>query len=202
MLTQNLSDYWEKLYTTGKDYWDLGKATPALLSFFKDARCPAEGRVLVPGAGRGWDAKAWADRGHETVAVDFAPTAVDALDSLSRKIANLTCVDRDLFELTPAKYGKFDVIYEYCCFSAIHPGRRDEYFEIWQKMLKDDGLIIALFSPLCDDDTMVGPPHATSEGELMARMDGVFEIQDQIPVANSVPSRKGKEAFWLLRKAK
>ena len=184
MLTQNLSDYWEKLYTTGKDYWDLGKATPALLSFFKDARCPAEGR------------------GHETVAVDFAPTAVDALDSLSRKIANLTCVDRDLFELTPAKYGKFDVIYEYCCFSAIHPGRRDEYFEIWQKMLTDDGLIIALFSPLCDDDTMVGPPHATSEGELMARMDGVFEIQDQIPVANSVPSRKGKEAIWLLRKAK
>ena len=34
MLTQNLPEFWENLYIEHKDYWNLGKATPALLDFF------------------------------------------------------------------------------------------------------------------------------------------------------------------------
>jgi cyclopropane fatty-acyl-phospholipid synthase-like methyltransferase len=200
MLTQNLPDFWEKLYSEDKDIWDLGQATPALKEFFKDANCPATGRVLVPGAGRGYDALAWATRGHETVAVDFCPTAVDALDSIDRKTPNFTAVDLDLFELNPKAYGEFDIIYEYGCFSALHPGRRDEYFEIWYKMLKDDGLIISLFYPINNGNTMQGPPHSTTEGELMARLGGIFDIVTKVPAKKSVKEREGQEEFWLLKK--
>jgi SAM-dependent methyltransferase len=202
MLTQNLSDFWEKLYNNGDDSWDLGKTTPALETFFKNPLCPKKGRVLVPGAGRGWDAKAWALKGHETVAVDFSPTAVDSLDSLSRQLPNFTALDLDLFELDPEKHGKFDIIYEYHCFSSIHPGRRDEYFEVWQRMLKDNGLIIAFLYPICFENPMEGPPHATSEGELIARLEGVFDIEKQIDIKNSAAGRSGLEQIWLLRKAK
>lgn len=202
MLTQNLPDYWERLYNNGDDTWDLGKTTPALEAFFKDSQCPAKGRVLVPGAGRGWDAKAWSQRGHDTVAVDFSATAVDSLDSLTRQLPNFTALDLDLFELDPTKHGKFDIIYEYRCFSSIHPGRRDEYFEVWQRMLKEDGLIIAFLYPLCFDNPMEGPPHSTSEGELMARIDGIFDLEAQIDITNSAEGREGLEKIWLLRKAK
>lgn len=204
MLTQNLPDFWENLYSEGKDYWNLKGATPALKEFFKHKSCPAQGNVLVPGAGRGFDAEAWALRGHDVLAVDFCPTAVDALDSLSRKHKNLKALDLDLFELSPkdAKKGgqQFDIIYEYCCFSAIHPGRRDECFEVWYKMLKDDGVVIAFFYPLMMGNTMQGPPHCTTEGELMARLGGIFDIAEKIKPNKSVDPRKGKEEIWLLKK--
>ena len=64
MLTQNLPEFWDNLYAEGKDYWNFKKATPALLEFFKHPSCPAEGSVLIPGAGFGYDAEAWALRGH------------------------------------------------------------------------------------------------------------------------------------------
>lgn len=205
MLTQNLPEFWENLYSERKDYWNLKKATPALLEFFEDPRCPKEGSVLVPGAGYGYDAEAWANRGHDVLAVDFAPTAVDELDRLSRKHENFKSLNLDLFELSPKDPKKggqeFDVIYDYCTFTGIHPGRRDECLEVWQKMLKDDGVVIAFFFPFLNGSTLQGPPHPTSEGELMARLGGIFDIADRIPAKNSIPSRKGKEEIWLLKKA-
>ncbi len=202
MLTQNLPEYWESLYQTKKDLWDLGKVNPVLQEFFKHALCPKKGRVLVPGAGRGLDAAAWAQRGHETLAVDFAQTAVGALSALAEKHPKLSVLNIDLFELSPKSTEPFDIIYEYGCFSAIHPGRRDEYFEVWDKMLRPNGVVIAIFYPLIRSTSLDGPPHPTSEGELMARLDGVLEIEERIPPKKSVPERAGKEEIWLLRKAK
>ena len=204
MLTQNLPEFWDNLYVEGKDYWNFKKATPALLEFFKHPSCPATGSVLIPGAGFGYDAEAWAERGHEVLAVDFAPTAVDELDHLSRKHKNLHSLDLDLFSLSPkdAKRGGqlFDIVYDYGAFSAIHPGRRDEFFEVCYKMLKDDGLFICLMCPLMNGKTLQGPPHCTSEGELMARLGGVFDVVERIPAVNSIPGREGKEEFWLMKK--
>jgi SAM-dependent methyltransferase len=200
MLTQNLPDFWENKYSNDEANWDLGKTTPALENFFNHELCPKEGRVLVLGAGRGYDAEAWALKGYETVAVDFCPTAVDALESLSRKHENLTAVDSDLFEIDPKKLGEFDIIYEYTCFSAIHPGRRDEYFEVWYKMLKDDGVVASLFFPISMDSPNQGPPHPTSEGELMARLDGIFDIENKITPEGSIAEREGLEQFWMLKK--
>ncbi len=202
MLTQNLPEYWETLYQGKKDTWDLGKANPALLEFFKNTLCPKKGRVLVPGAGRGWDAVAWAQRGHETLAVDYAQTAVGVLSASAEKHPKLSVLNIDLFELSPKSTEPFDIIYEYGCFSAIHPGRRDEYFEVWDKMLRPGGLVIAIFYPLIQSTSLGGPPHPTSEGELMARLDGVLEVEERIKPKKSAPERMGKEEIWLLRKAR
>ena len=34
----------------------------------------------------------------------------------------------------------------------------------------------------------------------MARLDGIFDIAERVPVNDSIPSRKGKEEIWLLKK--
>lgn len=202
MLTQNLPEYWETLYKDKKDSWDLGNVSPILLEFFKHPSCPKTGRVLVPGAGRGYDAAAWADRGHETVAVDFSSTAFSILSTLAEKHRKLSVLNIDLFELTPKSTDPFEVIYEYCCFNSIHPGRRDEYFEVWDKMLTPNGIVIAAFFPLIKSTSLDGPPHPTSEGELMARLDGVFDVAEKIMPKKSVKERAGKEEIWILKKAK
>ncbi|MFC1585599.1 methyltransferase domain-containing protein, partial [Fibrobacterota bacterium] len=198
MLTQNLPEYWENLYQTGQDKWSLNKPTPPLLDFLSHAHCPKEGRVLVPGAGRGHDSAEWAKRGYETIAVDFAQTAFESLCEFAEMKPKLSVLKLDLFDLTPKSTESFDIVYEYTCFSSIHPGRRDEYFEIWHKMLKPDGVVIALFYPLISNTNLEGPPHPTSEGELMARLDGVFKIVEKIPAKNSVKERMDQEEFWIL----
>jgi cyclopropane fatty-acyl-phospholipid synthase-like methyltransferase len=202
MLTQNLPEYWEDLYKAKKDVWDLGKASPILEEFFKHASCPKTGRVLVPGAGRGYDAAAWAQRGHETLAVDFSQTAFAALNSLTEKQRKLTVLNIDLFELTPKSTQPFDIIFEYGCFNSVHPGRRDEYFEVWDRMLQPNGIVIAAFYPLIRTTSLDGPPHPTSEGELMARLDGVFDVQEKIIPKKSSKERVGKEEIWILTKPK
>ena len=202
MLTQNLPEYWEDLYKAKKDVWDLGKASPILEEFFKHASCPKTGRVLVPGAGRGYDAAAWAQRGHETLAVDFSQTAFAALNSLTEKQRKLTVLNIDLFELTPKSTQPFDIIFEYGCFNSVHPGRRDEYFEVWDRMLQPNGIVIAAFYPLIRTTSLDGPPHPTSEGELMARLDGVFDVEEKIVPKKSLKERVGKEEIWILKKPK
>ncbi len=200
MLTQNLPEYWEKMYQDKKDDWDQGKVSPPLLEFFKHPSCPSSGRVLVPGAGRGYDATAWTKKGHETLAVDFSQTAFQALTTLAEKTPKLSALNIDIFDLSPKSTEPVDIIYEYCCFNAIHPGRRDEYFEVWDKMLKPDGMIIAIFYPLINSTSLSGPPHPTSEGELLARLDGVFEVTERIAPKKSLKDRVGKEEIWILRK--
>ncbi|GHV12181.1 hypothetical protein AGMMS49938_04220 [Fibrobacterales bacterium] len=204
-LTQNIPQYWENWYAEGKDTWDLGCATPALLEFFKHPSCPKKGSVLVPAAGRGWDAEAWAKRGHSVLAVDFSPTACDCLENLSQRTQNLRMLNLDMFLLSPKnkeKGGeKFDIIYDYCTFAGVHPGRRDEYFEMLLKMLKDDGVVVFFLFPLHEEySDDYNPPHSTTEGELAVRFKGVFKVEKKIKPTKSIKRRAGREEIWLLRK--
>ena len=134
--------------------------------------------------------------------MDFAQTAYESLSEFADKNIKLSALKLDLFDLSPKSTELFDVVYEYTCFSAIHPGRRDEYFEVWHKMLKPDGVIAAVFFPIITETKLEGPPHPTSEGELMARLDGVFEIVDTFIPKSSTSERAGKERVWFLKKGK
>jgi len=204
ILTPHVPQYWENLYVEGKDTWSLGKATPALLDFFESPLCPKNGDVLVPAAGKGWDADAWAKRGHNVLAVDFCPSAVDAMEMLAKKNERLDVLNLDIFSLSPRneKRGgkKFDIIYDYCGFNSIHPGRRDECVEMWMDMIKDDGLIIGFFYPLADKVQDQIPPYGIAENELLARFKGIIEIEQRFTPKKSVKNRIGKEEIWLLRK--
>ncbi|MCL2282264.1 MAG: TPMT family class I SAM-dependent methyltransferase [Fibromonadales bacterium] len=204
-LTPNVPQYWEFLYEKGRDDWDLGEATPALLDFFEHPACPKAGKVLVPAAGKGWDAEAWAKRGHDVVAVDFCSSAFDALEKLSEVNNNLTVLNTDVFLLNPRKAKQFEIIYDYFGFNSVHPGRRDEYVDMWRRMLKDDGFLIGFFCPLCSEKYGEIPPYSISGKELEARFKGIFEIMEKIAPENSAmdragTNRAGREEIWLLRK--
>jgi len=208
-LTPNVPQYWELLYEEGKDEWDLGEATPALLDFFEHPSCPKIGNVLVPAAGRGWDAEAWAKRGYNVVAVDFCSSAFDALEKLSENNINLTALNTDMFLLNQRNKKKcgsqFDIIYDYFGFNSVHPGRRDECIEMWLNMLKNDGLLIGFFCPLGDEKYGEGPPYSISREELEARFNGMLDIKEKIVPKKSAVERSGKdrtgiEEIWLLRK--
>src|SRR5512144_2380362 len=89
---------------------------------------PPRGRVAVPGCGRGHDARFLARHGYAVTGFDFAPAAVRAARTLARlEGAELTVEQRDVFGLAADYPHAFDGVWEYTCYCAIDPQRRDDY---------------------------------------------------------------------------
>jgi hypothetical protein len=121
----NLPSKWEADYEGKTDGWDLGGPTP----IFKRLMAGDEfkpGRLIVPGAGRGHDAREFARHGFEVTAVDFSAHAVGEMRRLASPDAPVEILQSDLFKLPAGLDASFDYVLEYTCFCAIDPKRRGE----------------------------------------------------------------------------
>ena len=182
----HVSSGWEARYQRGDLPWDLGLAPPALVDLL--ASWPAEPlKVLVPGAGTGHDALAWAAAGHVVTAVDIAPSAVQALRNLAAD-ANLSVegVEGDIFDLPQAWRGSFDVIWEQTCYCAILPAQRDDYVRAMAAVLRPAGQYVGLF---WNHGMEGGPPWDVTKNDVVARFEGTFEIESLVDVPVSAGTR-------------
>src|SRR5512146_934317 len=168
-LDVNSPDKWEADYQHKTDGWDLAGPTPALKRLAASGRFQP-GRMLVPCAGRGHDAREFARHGFQVTAVDFSPSAVEALRKLADPAAPIEIVQDDMFELPHDLDGKFEYVLQYTCFCAIDPGRRQDYADLIARLLKPGGIYIDLAFPL--DGRAGGPPFAVSQSEIVHLFEG------------------------------
>ena len=153
-------------------------------------------RVAVPGAGRGHDARLLARRGYRVTAFDFAEAAVaEARRLAAAEAVELTVEPRDVFTLPRDHAGAFDGVWEYTCFCAIDPARRDEYASVLHAILRPGGVLLACFFPLRDGTD--GPPFPVSREEIERVLAGRFTVLEAGPPPRSVERRAGLE--WLVR---
>lgn len=189
--------FWQAKYAEGRTGWDLGEAAPAwerLVSLHG----LAPGRTLVVGAGRGHDAFWFAERGHDVLALDFAPSAVAAIRArAAERGLNLTAREGDLFRLDPAEVGAFDLVVEHTCFCAIEPARRSEYVEAIARVLRPGGWFLGVFFWKLPDG---GPPFRTSEEELRELFAPGFDLLRLEPNPASHPTRAGQEGWAVFRR--
>ena len=153
----NSPSKWETDYTRGTDGWDLGGPTPVFKRLASSGQFKP-GRMMVLGAGRGHDAREFAQRGFQVTAVDFTPYAVHEMQRLAEAHAPVEILQHDLFTLPHELDDSFDYALEYTCFCAIHPKRRSEYTDRVRRLLKPGGVYIDLAFPL--DNHAGGPPFA------------------------------------------
>jgi methyl halide transferase len=190
---------WNERYVEGRTGWDLGGPPPALIRVIRGF--PAPLRVLVPGAGRGHDALAWAEAGHHVTAVDFAPLAVAAAREAAA-VRGLPLVVREADVLTwplPGELaGAFDLVWEQTCFCAIPPDRRPDYARAMEGCLAPGGQLVGLFwahgregGPPFD----VQPDHVRAIFGERAR----FSILRTEDVPDSPPGRSPELLAWLRR---
>ncbi len=97
----NLPEKWEADYRRGTDGWDQGKPTPTFKRLASSNRFQP-GRMLVPGAGRGHDAREFARHGFQVTAVDFTSFAINEMQHLADPHAPVEILQHDIFTL-PAK---------------------------------------------------------------------------------------------------
>ena len=195
---ENIPQFWEDLYQTNYDKWDLKEATPI---FKKLATELPLGRVCIIGCGRGYDAIEFAKKGFQVTAIDFAPSAISSLKNMANLIdVSLESIRKDLSELLPEYHNSFDYVLEQTCFCAIHPSRRKEYEIIVKGILKMGGHLVGLWFPLDKDLAEEGPPYGTSIEEVKSTFDSGWEIIKEEFSEYSIKPRKGREKLVVFKR--
>ncbi len=192
--------FWEDQYARGGDGWEMGGAAPALVDFLESTP-PPRGRVLVPGCGRGHDARYLAARGYSVVGVDFSSAALaDARALARREPLAVEFLERDVFTLArdPALANSFDGVWEYTCFCAIDPARREEYVRAIAGVLREGGWLLACFFPL--RASTAGPPFRVTEADVRRHFTPPFRIERAFRPLRSPRGRQSKEWMVLARK--
>jgi SAM-dependent methyltransferase len=187
-------EFWEGLYASGGDGWELGQPAPPLVDFVERTP-PPRGRVAVLGCGRGHDARFLAARGYAVTGYDFSPAAVRAARALARRDGVTVAFEpRDIFTLGRDAAHAFDGVWEYTCFCAIDPARRDEYVRTVATILRPGGWFLACFFPL--RAVSAGPPFPVSRAEVRRRLGPHFVLERAQPPLRSARGRQGRE--WLV----
>ena len=187
-------DFWEGLYATGNDGWDLGQPSPPLVDVVERTP-PPRGRVAVLGCGRGHDARFLAAHGYDVVGYDFSAAAVTAARALARRDGVTVAFEqRDIFTLGRDADHAFDGVWEYTCYCAIDPARRDEYARTVAAIVRPGGWLLACFFPL--RAVSAGPPFPVSRAEVRRRLAPAFRIERAQPPLRSARGRLGRE--WLV----
>ena len=192
----NASAFWEALYASSQDGWELGEPAPSLVAWLDGGGSFAPGaRVAVPGAGRGHDARLLARRGYVVTGFDFAEVAVAEARRLAERDGVSATFERlDVFALKPDFGHAFDAVWEYTCFCAVDPDRRPEYARVLHDILKPGGSLLACFYPLRDGTD--GPPFPVSRAGIEATLAPYFDILESGPPQASPERRRGLE--WLV----
>ena len=187
----NVSDqeFWNNKYLNNEDGWDLGFVSPALKAYI-DQLADKSIKILIPGAGRSYEAEYLYNEGFKNVfVVDISPFAIAELKKRVPKIPKEQLICKDFFLLE----GQFDLILEQTFFCAISPELRSNYVQQSSELLKKGGKITGLMFnfPLTEN----GPPFGGSIEEYQNLFNTDFTIDLMEESTNSIDKRKGRELF-------
>ena len=194
----NSPQFWQASYRNKQTAWDLGYPTPVFARLAASGSYPP-GKMIVLGAGRGYDARLFARHGFEVLAVDFASDAVVALHQLNDPEHPVQVLQADMFALRGGMNGRFDYVLEYVCFCAIDPARRAEFAALAARLLKPGGLYITLAFPI--GRRSGGPPFVVQPNAIIELFaEHGFSLHHREFPPDSIPSRQKIEELLILRR--
>lgn len=188
---------WQKHYAEDDLRWDLSQVAPPFVRLWEEEKF-GQGKVIVPGCGRGHEVLFLAAKGLQVTGLDYAPGAVDLLSrSLKEKGLQADVLHQDFFELGEDHSSRYDLMLEQAFFCAIHPSKRCAYVEMAGKILKKGALLAGLFYETNEEG---GPPFNTTPADILDHFSDEFHIETLKKTPHSVEKRKDKEWLGLLRK--
>lgn len=147
------------------------------------------GTVFVPLCGKSRDMLWLASQGHRVLGVEISPIAASAFFSengldvepmqearfVRRQIAELTLLEGDFFDLTPAHLDGVTAVYDRASLIALPPPMRERYAAHMAALLPSGTplLLVTLDYPQPEMD---GPPFAVSAAEVAALFAARFDI--------------------------
>lgn len=188
-------DFWEGRYQAGQTGWDIGYPAPALTAYI-DQLPDKNLRILVPGAGRGYEAAYLWQQGFRNLTVlDIAAQPLQAVRAQIPDLPAEQLVQADFFAW---QGGPFDLILEHTFFCALPPALRPNYARAMHRLLAPGGRLAGLLFdfPL----TEAGPPFGGSEAEYRSLFAPFFTLKRLERATNSIAPRAGSELFFIFEK--
>jgi thiopurine S-methyltransferase len=186
-------EFWEKRYREQVTPWDAGRSPPEVQSFI-EGLAPRR-RVLIPGCGSAYEARAFAAAGHDVVAIDFSEAALAAARSV---LGELHAVLRHGDFITADLGAPFDLVYERAFLCALPRRLWPAYAERIAQVLRPGGQLVGFFFW---SEGERGPPFGLHPGELDALLEPAFARVTDAPARESIPVFVGKERWQVWMRA-
>jgi SAM-dependent methyltransferase len=186
-------DFWDTRFRGGVTPWDAA-GVPERLSLFIKALNSGK-RVLIPGCGTGYEVKAFADRGHDVLAIDFSDAAIEAAKAFLGSLASrVRKADFFAFEAKP-----FDLVYERAFLCALPRNLWPQWAARMAELVRPGGELAGFFYI---DDNQKGPPFGIAPHALKALLEKDFVLQEEeaVPADQSIPVFKGKEVWQVWKR--
>lgn len=184
--------FWDTRFRDGVTPWDAGGVPPRLVIWL-EGKPPC--RVLVPGCGTGYEARLFAERGHEVLAIDFSDAAIEAARANLKGWAHLVR-KADFFAL---QEGTFDLVYERAFLCALPRARWPDWGRRMAELVRPGGALAGFFYR---DDNERGPPFGASPQALAKLRGEAFDLEasEPVPAEQSLPVFKGKEIWQVWKR--
>ena len=189
---------WQQRYHEHDTPWDKGRGHPLVLEALSHF---IAGDILVPGCGRGWDARALRDASshHKIIGVDLAPSAITDARLLHGE-NRLLWHQGDFFHRDDdARFSAVRNVWEHTCLCALPPAMRTDYAERIASLLPYGGMLCGVFFTHLEDEGD-GPPWNTPPAELIALYEPWFEVIHHERAAQSFPGREQEESFLVFQR--
>ena len=186
-------DFWDTRYRGGVTPWDASGVPPQLAAWLETQRPSL--KVLVPGCGAAYEVRAFAERGHDVLAIDFADAAIEAARRELGKLANRVR-KADFFAL---EEGKFDLVYERAFLCALPRSIWPRWAARVAELVRPGGELAGFFY---FDDNERGPPFGVAPHALKAFLDESFHLVEEleIPASQSIPVFQRKERWQVWKR--
>jgi len=182
--------YWTNRYEQGQTGWDAGAITTPLKEYFDQLPNKAA-RILIPGAGNGYEAVYLHQQGFTNVFVaDLSAIPLQNIKAQAPTFPQEHLLQQDFFTLT----GTFDYIIEQTFFCALHPDLRTQYAQKMHELLAPNGHLAGVLfnAPLFTDH----PPYGGNPEQYRPVFEPLFTFKAWQECYNSIKPRAGRE-WWI-----
>ena len=184
--------FWDARYREAFTPWDAGGVPAALERFLAGEH--ATSRVLLPGCGAAYEARAIAERGHDVLAIDFSAAALErARELLGEWSRVLRRADFFADDLGPP----FDIVYERAFLCALPRPHWTRWATRVAEIVRPGGRVIGFFFQSEDER---GPPFGLKAGEIETLLSPAFDRVADAPVEDSIPVFAGRERWQEWRR--
>lgn len=196
--TEAIKSFWEERYQKGQTGWDIGAVSTPLKEYI-DQLADKSIRILIPGAGNGYEAAYLLEQGFtSTFMLDIAKPPLARFAERHPTFPKDQLIRANFFE----HEGTYDLIFEQTFFCSFAPTEvnRQAYVKKMYDLLKPGGKLVGLWFIFPLQKEQERPPYGGSLPEYRSYMEPWFEIKTFSEAYNSIKPRRGKEAFGIFQK--
>jgi len=198
MNTKEEADYWSLRYQEDQTGWDIGYISTPIKNYI-DQLDNKDLKILIPGAGNGYEAEYLYHQGFKQVYV--LDITAEPLDRLQKKVPDMApaqFINENFFE----HRGVYDLIIEQTFFCSFPPTKenRSLYALHMSELLDDKGKLAGLWFDIPLTGDMIKRPFGGDKSEYLSYLTQHFDVKTFERCYNSIQPRQGYELFGIFVK--